>query len=249
MPRFTPDRRRTLRAALLTACVACGVLAALTAAARYARAQQTPPDTSPTRFQKDIDAFLTADKTAPPPQKGVLFVGSSIFRLWTRLPQHMAPLPVFNRAFGGSMTTDVLYYMDRIVLPYEPRVIVYYCGSNDINAGRNADAIFDGFRTFVGRVHEKLPETRIVYVSINRAPQKRDRWDVVDEANRRAKEFCAKTPGLTFVDVNPALFDAKGRPRLELYLPDRLHFQEPAYDAFAAILKPVVADVWAKAGG
>ena len=34
----------------------------------------------------------------------ILFVGSSIFRLWESVRTDMAPLPVFNHAFGGSRT-------------------------------------------------------------------------------------------------------------------------------------------------
>jgi lysophospholipase L1-like esterase len=208
---------------------------------------QPAANTAPTRFEKDIEAFLAADRTNPPPQKGILFIGSSIFRQWEKLPEQMAPLPVYNRAFGGSLTTDLLYYMDKVVLPYEPRIIVYYCGSNDINAGRGADEIFRGFRLFTERVHAKLPQTRIIYVSINRAPQKKDKWSVVDAANRLARDYCtdkAKKAELSYIDVNPALFDKRGQPRLELYQADKLHFKEPAYAEFAAIIKPVVARAW-----
>jgi lysophospholipase L1-like esterase len=206
-----------------------------------------PPSLEPTRFAKDIDAFLAADKTHPPPRKAILFIGSSIFRQWTKLPRQMAPLPVFNRAFGGSVTTDLLYYMDKVVLPYEPRIIVYYCGSNDVLAGRNAEEIFDGFRLFVERVHATLPQTRISYVSINRAPQEQDKWDIVDGANNLARNYCAKNKWLTFIDVNPALFDKTGQPRMDLYLADKLHLKQPAYDAFAAIIKPVVTASWTEA--
>ena len=217
-----------------------------------AQTTQPPPPKAlpaPARFEKDINAFLAADKTNPPPQQAILFIGSSIFRLWTGLERHMAPLPVFNRAFGGSLTTDVLHYMDKIALPYKPRIIVYYCGSNDVNAGRKAAEIFESFRLFAGRVHETLPKTRIFYASINRAPQKKDKWDVVDEANRLAREFCTKDPSLGFIDLDTALFDAAGEPRLELYLEDKLHFKDPAYDEFSRIVKPVIAREWADQTG
>ena len=153
---------------------------------------------------------------------------------------------LYNRAFGGSQTPEVLAYMDQIVLPYAPRMIVYYCGSNDIGAGRTAEQIADGFRQFVARVHQQLPATRIFYVSINRAPQKQDKWDVVDAANAAVKAYCAKDKKLEYIDVNPALFDSAGQPRLDLYLPDKLHFKEPAYDDFTAIIKPALEKAWAR---
>lgn len=203
---------------------------------------------SKARFDDAITAFLEADKTNPPPKGAILFIGSSIFRQWARLKEHMAPLPVFNRAFGGSQTSDILYHMDKIVLSYEPKVIVYYCGSNDINANHKAPAIADRFRQFVTRVRARLPQTRILYVSINRAPQKETKWATVNAANTLIKEYCDSDKRLGFIDVNPALFDKEGEPRLELYQPDKLHLLEPAYDEFAAIIKPVVTKTWAMTG-
>jgi lysophospholipase L1-like esterase len=206
------------------------------------RAQQA----SPARFQASIDAYLEGDKASPPPKHAILFIGSSIFREWETLQEQMAPLPVFNRAFGGSRTSEILFYMDKIVLPYQPAIIVYYCGSNDVNAGETAEAISGRLREFVSRVHAKLPGTRVFFVSINRAPQKQDRWAVVDDANARVRDFCLTDERLGFIDVNPALFDRDGKPRLDLCQEDRLHFKPHAYAEFAAIIKPVIAAVWGK---
>jgi lysophospholipase L1-like esterase len=196
------------------------------------------------RFAEAIAAFEKADRETPPPSRSILFVGSSIFRLWKGLKEQMAPLPVFNRAFGGSQTHEILAYMDRIVLPYRPKVIVYYCGSNDINANVTPEQIAGNFREFVERVRKQLPETRLLYVSINKAPQKMDRWAQVDLANGLVRDYCARVKGLRYIDVNPALFDAAGQPRMELYLPDRLHFLDPAYVEFTRIIRPVVAETW-----
>jgi lysophospholipase L1-like esterase len=156
----------------------------------------------------------------------------------------MAPLPVFNRAFGGSRTWEVLNYMDQIVLPYRPRIIVYYTGSNDVNAGESAPAIAGRVKEFVARAHRALPDTLIYFVAINRSPDKRARWDVVDAVNADLKALAATTPHLRYIDLNPVLFDSKGEPRSELYRPDGLHFFPPAYDLFTAIIKPALTEAW-----
>jgi lysophospholipase L1-like esterase len=207
-------------------------------------AQTAPQPLVLDRSQEDIDAFLKRDRTDPPPKNGILFIGSSIFREWEKLREQMAPLPAFNRAFGGSRTPEILYYMDKIVIPYAPKIIVYYCGSNDINAGESPADIAKHFGEFASRVHEKLPATRIFYVSINRAPQKMDKWDRVDAANDLARKICAADKRLAFIDVNRALFDASGRPRMELYREDQLHFKPRAYVEFTAIIKPVLEQAW-----
>lgn len=200
------------------------------------------------RFEESIVAFEKADREAPPPSGSILFIGSSIFRLWAGLAEQMAPLPVFNRAFGGSRTHEVLAYVDRIVLPYRPRVIVYYCGSNDINANVRPEQIAENFRGFVDRVRRDLPETRVIFVSINKAPQKREKWGEVDEANRLVREYCAAGKWLRYVDVNPVLFDGNGQPRMDLYLPDKLHFRDPAYVELAEVIRPVVGAAWREVG-
>lgn len=232
---------RALTVYLLTLLCSLGI--AHTAAAQSA-AQAAGEH--PIRFAADIDAFLARDEESLPPKHSILFIGSSIFRLWTNVAEQMAPLPVFNRGFGGARTWEILAYMDKIVLPYEPDVIVYYCGSNDVNAGEPADAIVARFEEFMTRVAERLPSTRVFFVSIHRSPDKRARWDVVDEANARIKALAYATPNLDYIEVNSVLFDARDEPRTELYLADGLHFHPPAYVEFTKIIKPVLERAWAE---
>lgn len=220
-------------------------LVLFSAAPGWSQTPKAPVAFSITRFQSSIDAFLAADKTNPPPKNAILFIGSSIFRQWETLTAQMAPLPVFNRAFGGSRTSELLHYADTIVLPYAPKLIVYYCGSNDINANVLPPAIAANFRAFVERVHTKLPQTRVLFVSIIRAPQKLEHWDRVDAANALIRDFCASDGRLGFIDVNPAVFTSDGQPRMELYRDDKLHYHPPAYEGFTAIIKPVVEKTWA----
>ena len=85
-----------------------------------------------------------------------------------------------------------------------------------------------------------LPETRIVFVSVNKAPEKRERWDVVDDINRQMQKVAERNPRVQFVDVNPQLFNADGTSRTDLFMNDQLHLRPPAYEEFAKILKPVL---------
>jgi len=204
------------------------------------------------RFEPEFKAFAEADRAKPPVPGGILFVGSSIFRQWTTVAEQMAPLPVLNRAFGGSRTADLLARFEQLVPPHAPRVIVYYCGSNDLNVKTepiDPVAIFGRFREFSEKVRERWPATRLIYVSATRSPDRVPRWEQVDHYNALARAYCATTPHRFFVDLNPLLVDADGRPRLELYVADKLHFQPEAYTAFAGRLKPVLERVWAEANG
>ena len=247
-------RESRFRNAIVAAAVVASAL--VPAASRTMFAQATPgaaavvagaPAGQEVRFADQIKSMLDEDRSAPPPQNAILFIGSSIFRQWTNVKEHMAPLPVFNRAFGGSRTWEVLHYMDQIVLPYRPRIIVYYTGSNDVNAGQPAQAIVGRTMEFMMRAHTALPATRIYYVAINRSPDKRDKWDVVDAVNAQMKTAASSTPYLDYIDLNPVLFK-HGEPRMELYRPDGLHFHPPAYDEFTDIIKPVLTQAWREVG-
>ncbi|MFM1768664.1 MAG: hypothetical protein RJA22_1193 [Verrucomicrobiota bacterium] len=199
------------------------------------------------RFEADIQAMREADRVRPPAPGEILFVGSSIFRLWTNVADMMAPLPVRNRAFGGSRTGDQLDRFAQVVTPCAPRVIVYYCGSNDLKAGNDPQAIFERFREFSRRVQREMPATHLLFVSSTRSPDRRERWDRVDRYNGLVRDYCAATPRHAFIDVNPALFDAAGEPRLELYVEDRLHLRPAAYVEFAARIRPVLERAWREA--
>ncbi len=202
------------------------------------------------QYEPSFKAFAEADAKSPPQPGGILFVGSSIFRQWTNVAEQMAPLPVLNRAFGGSRTGDQIARFAQVVPPYAPKVIVYYCGSNDLKAGAQPEdpaAIFARFREFSERVRALNPETRLIFASATRSPDRVNRWEQVDHFNALARAYCAATPHRFFIDLNPQLVDADGRPRLELYKDDKLHFHPPAYDLFAAALKPLLERVWREA--
>src|SRR5215212_456560 len=107
----------------LTSLTVAGLLLATAAAV----AGQTLPAE---RFQKEIAAFEAADKTSPPPKGEIVFVGSSTIRLWDTAGA-FPDLKIINRGFGGSWLADTVRYADRIIIPYEPRLVVVYAGDND----------------------------------------------------------------------------------------------------------------------
>jgi lysophospholipase L1-like esterase len=189
--------------------------------------------------------FASVVRADSPPSGGILFVGSSIFHRWTTLQTQMAPLPIANIAFDGAQTDDLLRLVDSQVVPRRPKVVAYYGGSNDVDAGESAAAIVSRIKDFITRVTTALPDTQVVFVSVNRAPEKRARWDVVDAVNRQIEQWASPATRVVYVDVNPALFNADGTPRLDFFMTDRLHLRPPAYEEFTRILKPVLTSALA----
>jgi hypothetical protein len=58
------------------------------------------------QYESAFQAFAAADAKVSPAPGGILFVGSSIFAQWKNVTEQMAPLPVLNRAVGGTRTAD-----------------------------------------------------------------------------------------------------------------------------------------------
>jgi len=188
-----------------------------------------------------ISVLSGGARTVAAQDKGtILFVGSSIFHRWTQLTTQMAPLPVTNIAFDGAVTDDWNRLIESRVVPVRPKVIAYYCGSNDVDTGDSAVRIVARIRQFIDRVTKALPDTKVVFMSVNKAPEKRDRWDVVEDINRQIQKLAERDTRVRFVDVNPVLVNVDGTPRTELFMNDQLHLRPQAYEEFVKILKPVL---------
>jgi lysophospholipase L1-like esterase len=187
-------------------------------------------------FEKEILAFEAGDKTNPPPKNAILFIGSSSIRMWKNVAKDLPDYRVINRGFGGSQISDSIHYVDRIVIPYAPNTIVFYAGGNDINGKKSAETVANDFKTFVGKVHEKLPNTHIAYISIAGNPSRWAQVDDVRKANRMIRDFTATQPHLSFIDVFPHMMAENGEPKPDIFLADRLHMNEKGY----AIWKKVV---------
>lgn len=195
-------------------------------------------DTSPhARWESAIAAFEKQDAESPPPKHANLFVGSSSIRMW-KLEESFPQYEVINRGFGGSQTADSTYFADRIVIPYEPDVVFLYAGDNDIAGGKSPEQVFEDYKAFVAKVHDSLPDTKIVYIAIKPSIA---RWKLVGEM-REANALIAKETEssdlLAFIDIDPLMLDEDGQPREDYLLGDGLHLTKSGYAVWAEVVKP-----------
>ncbi|EDY18272.1 lipolytic protein G-D-S-L family [Chthoniobacter flavus Ellin428] len=190
------------------------------------------------KWEKEIAAFEQKDRQSPPPKGGIVFVGSSSIRKWTTLAEDFPHRVVINRGFGGSQLIDSVHFADRIVIPYEPRMIVLYAGTNDIHAGKSPEQVFADFQSFVEKIHAKLPKTEIAYISNAGNPARWADVEKVKTANSLIEKYIEGKPGLKFIDVFPRMLGTDGLPRPEIFGPDRLHMNAEGYKLWTEIVGP-----------
>jgi lysophospholipase L1-like esterase len=228
----------TLLAALaIAACPWSAPAADAPAAPAAAAPATTAPAADPAaKWEKDIQAFEKKDKDSPPPQGATLFVGSSTFTKWKELAADFKAQKAINRGFGGSMISDVLYYADRIIMPYKPRRIVLYGGDNDITK-KPPDQVFQDFKALVEKVRKALPDAKIYFLAIKPSPKRAALWDKAKAANQAIREHCERTPGLAYIDIVPVMMGADGKPKPELFLADTLHMNRAGYELWIPIIR------------
>jgi hypothetical protein len=193
---------------------------------------------TPEKWAAEIELLTAADVTNPPVNDAVLFVGSSSIRLWTTLATDFPSWFTINRGFGGSELADSVFYLDRIVIPYHPRVVVLYAGENDLQAGKSPETVLADFLAFTSRVHTALPRARIIFLAIKESPSRAKIRAAVLRTNALIAAACAQDAPCTFVDVATPLLDATGRTRPELFLGDQLHLRPAGYAIWTKVLAP-----------
>lgn len=197
-------------------------------------------EVDPQRFAGPIEEFEKQDEEDPPPQGGILFTGSSSIRAWdvaAAFPDH----PTLNRGFGGSHISDVLHFMDRIALPYQPETIVFYAGDNDVAGGKSPRRVLDDYTTFVERIHERLPETRVLFIAIKPSRARWHLWPTMAEANRLVREHSDTDPRLEYVDIASPMLEDDSPPPEALFLDDGLHLSAEGYEIWRQVLEPMLA--------
>jgi lysophospholipase L1-like esterase len=190
------------------------------------------------KYENEIHAFEVKDRTNPPPQHAILFLGSSTIRKWKTLAEDFPGKTVINRGFGGSQIADSTEFADRIVFPYDPKIIVFYAGDNDLAAGKSPDQVVANYEAFVKKVHARLPDTRIIYISIKACNA---RWRLRDKIVKVNDRIQAMTdPELSFVNIYPLMLGDDGKPRKDLLLADGLHPSRECYKLWAPLITAAI---------
>ena len=228
-----------LRSVVTAALLVAGV-------ATLAAAQALPIDSS--RYEGAIQAFEAADRENMPPPGAIVVTGSSSIARWNAaMPADLAPLTVIPRGFGGSAMADVLHFVDRVAIRYQPRAVVIYEGDNDTGRFRVPPATIAGeLEQIIAAIHAELPETRVYAMSVKPSLARVAFWDKAQEANALYREVAAADDRVHYIDVATPFLQADGTVMDDIFIDDGLHLNEKGTGIWASTIKAALMAVEAQ---
>ena len=197
-------------------------------------AQQTPP------FWNDIVAFKKADSVQKPATHQILFVGSSSFTFWKDVNAYFPGYSIINRGFGGSTLEDLIRYAYDIILPYQPKQIVIYCGENDFASADSVavPVVVNRFKTLFAMIRTNFPNTPIAYISMKPSIARAALQTKMKAGNLAIQQFLAKQSKAAYIDIYDAMLDKQKQYRPEIYIGDKLHMNALGYAIWKNAITP-----------
>ena len=193
-------------------------------------------------FEGIVQTYEAADRTNPPPRNAILLAGDSQFFRWKTVAEDLPDYTIINRGIDGFQTSDLVYFADRLVLPYHPRMIILHVGGNDVHAGKSPEQVLSDFKAFIAHVRAHWPAVPIGFSSTTPGPA---RWTEAAQrkaTNRLLKEYIATQPHLFFIDLWDAMLTADGKPREDLWVADGVHPNHAGYLLRVQIMRPMLGE-------
>ncbi|AEL28594.1 SGNH/GDSL hydrolase family protein [Cyclobacterium marinum] len=190
----------------------------------------------PTRFKGQVEK-IHQDNPIQENLNSIVFTGSSTIRMWKSLQEDFPQHNVINAGFGGSQASDLLYYIDELILDYKPTKVFIYEGDNDISSGKSTDEILMTFNLITSKIHEALPETEIVIISPKPSVA---RWKLADqylELNKKLKKFTKSEKYMKYADLWKPMLNKDKEPMDDIFIQDNLHMNEKGYAIWAKTIK------------
>jgi lysophospholipase L1-like esterase len=202
----------------------------------FVAASAQAQEVDPSRFESEINSFITWDRKSSFPEEAMLFVGSSSIRFWATA-EAFPGMAIINRGFGGSHVSDVNFYFASVVKPYEPSSLFLYAGDNDIADGKSAERVLADFKSFVAMVEADSADTHVHYLSIKPSRDRWEYWPEMSRANQMIRDWSNQKANVTYVDMASVLLRKDGETK-DVYIEDGLHLNELGYELWAEAISP-----------
>lgn len=192
----------------------------------------------------------------------VVFIGDSLTHGWGGLPaghfKHaqkntldkvFSGFRTLNLGFGWDRTQNILLRIDHGELDgIHPRAVVLHIGTNNTSGTANArqntpDEIVAGIRACVIRIRAKLPDAKIILMSVFPRENSPDhpRRQLINEINKRLATELGNQSGITILDLGPKLCNPDGTlPRDVAF--DYCHLTDKGYQIWSDALLPLLQE-------
>ncbi len=190
-------------------------------------------------FENEIRAFEKKDSLSFPAQGQILLYGSSTMRFWVTSEKDLAGYPTINRGFGGSQLSDAIYFFDRMVVPYQPKLILFYEGDNDLSSSKKSvETIYKDYLSFMKLVKKKCPNTKVAIYSLRPSLARENTMPDQQKLNELFKKYAKKHKKRAyFIDAYQALLDSTGRPNGANLVGDKLHLNAEGYKIWTKVTR------------
>tara|TARA_B100001057_G_scaffold421495_1_gene442482 strand:- start:491 stop:1198 length:708 start_codon:yes stop_codon:yes gene_type:complete len=188
-------------------------------------------------FIDEINEFKRLDKENFPEKGKILFTGSSSIRFWDSLKEDMEPLEVLNRGFGGAQISHVIHHFEEIIKPYNPKAIVFFCGTNDLTALKTPKETMNDFKKFLNLVRNEFGNIKVYVIGIKPTV---DRFYLDKEErifNSSINLLASEDTYIEYINVWDSMLNPDGTRMPELYIEDGLHMNEKGYEIWTRLVR------------
>jgi lysophospholipase L1-like esterase len=140
-----------------------------------------------------------------------------------------------NEAFGGAITQQILWNLERGQLNSEPEIVIIECGINDLLAGVPVQRVYENYVRMFEVLQEK--NIKIILNSIVYTSDNQDINKSISELNSKLLILC-KSQKVTWLDMNEQF--SEHEQLLGKYTLDGIHFNKDAYQIWAERLQKLI---------
>lgn len=190
---------------------------------------------------------LIEESDRPVKKGGIVFYGPSNIAQWYSLERDMQPYTAYNHGIGGCIDDDMMRYAPRLLYAYEPSVVFFQTGSNDIASGIPLETILGNKRKMYGMFLKNMPQAALVVCSGLPLPGRTQFWDATVKTNELLKNMCAETDRLYFLDATDDMLTDEGPVSLKTssgrffdpakYRIDGIHLNKHGHDVWTRLMK------------
>ncbi|MEZ8509598.1 SGNH/GDSL hydrolase family protein [Vibrio splendidus] len=171
------------------------------------------------------------------PNADLVMFGDSITE-WAPWADIFRDVSMVNRGLAGDTTTGMLRRIDT-TLNVKPKLVCFMAGVNDLAQGYDVDHIYQNYIDML-KVWQENDIRILVQSTLYVGSKLQGLNPSVELLNTKISEYCAQQ-GIAFLDVNYVL--SPNQLLSNEYSCDDLHLNAKAYQVWAEVLQPAIAEL------